>query len=128
MSLQAPLLFVVLLHSSLAFNSLQSLSLMIFSFFLLSIMFSSFLMLLLSRHGFAVLYFWGMSYFLAISAWDFLLTMQPPTAIRSNADCSLTLLIALCNFLSAVSPCIFGLYFFLNGARLFSIVSLSVHR
>ena len=52
----------------------------------------------------------GIPYFLAISAWDFLLMTQSPTAIRSNAGCSPTLLIALCNFVSALSPCTFGSY------------------
>ena len=52
----------------------------------------------------------GMPYFLAISAWDFLLTTQSPTAIRSNVDCSPTLLTVLCSFFSALSPCNFGSY------------------
>ena len=51
----------------------------------------------------------GIPYFLAISAWNFLLMTQSLTAIKSNADCSPTLLIALCNF-SAFSPCTFGSY------------------
>ena len=52
----------------------------------------------------------GTPYFLAISTWDFLLMTQSLTAIRSNADCSPTLLIVLCNFFSALSPCTFGSY------------------
>ena len=52
----------------------------------------------------------GMPYFLAISTWDFLLMTQPLTAIRSNADCSLILLIVLCSFSSVLSPYTFGLY------------------
>ena len=51
----------------------------------------------------------GIPYFLTISAWDFLLMTQSLTAIRSNADCSPTLLIVLCNF-SALSPCTFRSY------------------
>ena len=49
----------------------------------------------------------GMPYFLAISAWDFLIITQSPTAIKSNADCSPILLIMLCSFSSALSPYIF---------------------
>ena len=52
----------------------------------------------------------GMPYLLATSAWDFLLMTQSLTTIRSNADCSQILLIALCSFSSALSPYIFELY------------------
>ena len=52
----------------------------------------------------------GIPYFLAISAWDFLLTIQSLTTIKSNADCSPMLLMMLCSFLSILSPCTFGSY------------------
>ena len=52
----------------------------------------------------------GIPYFLAISAWDFLLMTQSLTAISSSADCSPILLMVLCSFFSALSPCTFGSY------------------
>ena len=52
----------------------------------------------------------GISYFLAISPWDFLLTIQSLTAIKSNADCSPMWLTMLCSFFSILSPCTLGSY------------------
>ena len=49
-----------------------------------------------------------MLYFVAISVWDFLLTMQSLTAIKSNVDCSPMLLIMLCSFSSTFYPYTFG--------------------
>ena len=51
-----------------------------------------------------------MSYFLAISAWDFLLTMQSPTAIKSSVDCSPMLYTTLFSFFSVLYPYTLGLY------------------
>ena len=90
---------------------LQNLPLMLFFFFLVNIVYllscaPSFQAWLIAP------YFLVYQIFLAISAWDFLLMTQSLTAIRSNADCSPTLLIVLCNFISALSPCTFGSYSF----------------